>query len=698
MLSSEHSCFTRQKNNPMEPSSGADPLDRLSRRQIAMLRELHAAGSTSQLHEQLKQLLGLKKMGERARAIGALLQLQDCSGDSDEDTELVLEGNGLDTAANQGDDDEEFIIIEPNADPEPPSAPAARPAPAPARNKPAAPAPSSPSSGPQIASFSQASPTLLADDDLSEDQCVSLLRDLVEAYEQPAFVAKLQAFQREHGPMYVARLGPLVLEVQKPIFRRHGLPADASSVEKMKMAVHRRIAEGTPQAQRRLELMANQARRCLGIAPIPDTRSRGCAEDVFADMLQGKVSGVSTISEAEGSAEAVEKAVRAALDGGVLRAATSEFLLGELASGACEPKVVRSLLNMAECGLPGSALTGADAAPSAPPSAPPSTPPSAPPAAPPSTPPSHPPAVAILTELPSAEAFSADFVLPSRPCVLRLPELAAERWPPLRNLPDFAFLRRRCGHRRVPVKSLALDDSKGRPVFISDPELRLPLVAFLDAVEESERNGTRCPFYLGKVPLRAELPELHAELEAHLPEAVARLSSCFGPLIPQGIFTYFGCDRNVTSTHFDKSENLLLCVCGTKRLWLYPPSDAKYLYPVAGKDGSRSAAPPFTSFEELPSRLRETFAKVAHASPREVNLQAGDILYLPACWWHCVEGSRERNMIVNWWMGECECSTGPLRKRPLALSHFSARRHTLAKFRSHHDPLPASVRNATPTH
>ena len=38
-----------------------------------------------------------------------------------------------------------------------------------------------------------------------------------------------------------------------------------------------------------------------------------------------------------------------------------------------------------------------------------------------------------------------------------------------------------------------------------------------------------------------------------------------------------------------------------------------------------------------------------HAQPLEVNLGPGDFLYLPACWWHCVEGSRERNMILNWW-------------------------------------------------
>ena len=63
------------------------------------------------------------------------------------------------------------------------------------------------------------------------------------------------------------------------------------------------------------------------------------------------------------------------------------------------------------------------------------------------------------------------------------------------------------------MKSLALDDQRGRPVFVSDPELRLPLTAFLEAVERSEAQGTRCPFYLGKVPLRAELPEIADEIQ-----------------------------------------------------------------------------------------------------------------------------------------------------------------------------------------
>ena len=153
------------------------------------------------------------------------------------------------------------------------------------------------------------------------------------------------------------------------------------------------------------------------------------------------------------------------------------------------------------------------------------------------------------------------------------------------------------------------------------------------------------------VPLRAELFELHEDVESVSSPIDALAADCFGKLNDEGVYTYFGCDRNVTPTHFDSYENMLICLCGTKRLWLYPPSDARFLYPASGDkaDASRAASPPFQHFGEFSAEMRATFPDVAYACPLEVNLCAGDVLYLPACWWHCVEGSRERNMILNWW-------------------------------------------------
>merc|ERR1711972_1168952 len=104
-------------------------------------------------------------------------------------------------------------------------------------------------------------------------------------------------------------------------------------------------------------------------------------------------------------------------------------------------------------------------------------------------------------------------------------------------------------------------------------------------------DAARAPFYLGKVPLRAELPELAAELEAAAACPDRIYGGCFGPMKPEGVYTYLGCGRNTTPIHFDAHENLLVCLCGEKRLLLYPPSDARYLYPVG--DCTRSALVPF---------------------------------------------------------------------------------------------------------
>lgn len=453
------------------------------------------------------------------------------------------------------------------------------------------------------------------DGTLTEAQCLSLLAELLIAYREPSFLAKLRTLQQTASPgVYLQQLGGLVLNVQVPVFRRWGLPPNASGVELMKQAIHRRIAEGRPEAQRQLEGLVNEARATLGLAPLPDTRTKGTAEDLMASMLG-----------TDDDAAALSVSTRARLESssreGRVSVAASAYLREQLREGV-QPLFVRSLLSMAEVGLPLDCLSGRDAGPFN--------------------------QVPIWMRQPSAEEFFAEHVLPSRPAVLR-GLVTPEGWAPMRDFRDFDYLRRRCGHRKVLVKSLAVDDTHGRPVFVSDPELRLPLLAFLDAVEHAETHGARCPFYLGKVALRQELPELDDDLRTAGASPIDALASCFGALQPHGLFTYFGCDRNVTATHFDPSENMMLCLYGTKRLWLYPPSDVHHLYPVAKKDGSRSAAPPFQRYEELPERLRATFPETAHARPIEVNLVAGDILYLPACWWHCVEGSRERNMIVNWW-------------------------------------------------
>ena len=60
-------------------------------------------------------------------------------------------------------------------------------------------------------------------------------------------------------------------------------------------------------------------------------------------------------------------------------------------------------------------------------------------------------------------------MLSGTPLVVRN-AFGTQRFPPARTLPDFDFLRSKCRHRRVLVKSLGFKDEAGRLQFMTDPE------------------------------------------------------------------------------------------------------------------------------------------------------------------------------------------------------------------------------------
>mmetsp|Transcript_27292 Transcript_27292/g.78416 ORF Transcript_27292/g.78416 Transcript_27292/m.78416 type:complete len:508 (+) Transcript_27292:38-1561(+) len=450
------------------------------------------------------------------------------------------------------------------------------------------------------------------DDDPPAEQLEEALRDVLRRSREPAARQRLgrDVVAAAAGSAEArARLAPLALELQAPALERLGLPAGEEGAERLRHAVHRRIAEG----HQLLEPLALEARALIDVAEWPDQEME--AEEFMAMKVE------ETDSRCEGGelSRRCSSLLARELDRGSLPEATVDYLRQLLDAGEVPAPAVMSLLVMAKIGLPLSAMKASPALEWK--------------------------EVPVL-QAPSPAALFREHVLPSRPAVLR-GCFNDQNFSPLDNFPNFAWLREKCGRRRVPAKSYVHDDQAGRPVFLGDPCLRLPLAAYLGMVEAHEREGARVPFYLGKLPLRAELPELADAIE-QAPCCPQRLyGSCFGELKPEGVHTYLGCGRNTTPVHFDAHENLLLCLCGRKRLLLYPPSDARCLYPA--NDFTRSAVVPFVQPQDLPEDLQEMFALAAGAAPMEVELTAGDMLYLPVCWWHCVEGSQDRNMILNWW-------------------------------------------------
>ncbi|XP_075036199.1 tRNA wybutosine-synthesizing protein 5 isoform X2 [Mixophyes fleayi] len=77
-------------------------------------------------------------------------------------------------------------------------------------------------------------------------------------------------------------------------------------------------------------------------------------------------------------------------------------------------------------------------------------------------------------------------------------------------------------------------------------------------------------------------------------------------------------------THYDVMDNLLIQVTGTKRVVLYSPRDAQYLYLSGDKSEVLNVDNPDLVKYPLFSQARRY----------ECTLQAGDVLFIPALWFH----------------------------------------------------------------
>ena len=79
-------------------------------------------------------------------------------------------------------------------------------------------------------------------------------------------------------------------------------------------------------------------------------------------------------------------------------------------------------------------------------------------------------------------------------------------------------------------------------------------------------------------------------------------------------------------THYDIMDNILIHVCGHKKVVLYPPSDALNLYLVGDK----------SSVMEIEQPDYEKYPKFKNVDRYECVLEPGDVLFIPALWFHNV--------------------------------------------------------------
>jgi Cupin-like domain len=185
--------------------------------------------------------------------------------------------------------------------------------------------------------------------------------------------------------------------------------------------------------------------------------------------------------------------------------------------------------------------------------------------------------------------------------------------------------------------------------------------------------------------LRAELP-LQVWQQLRLPDSFPWAEAAFGTGPPDAVNLWMGNQQAVTSMHKDHYENLFCVVSGGEKVFtLCPPSDIAFLYERPfprgqfrrnssissvnddasawtvrmhdQKKGSlSSSAADDNTVQWLAADVtrrddpmyRNQFPLLRHAHPVTVHVQAGEMLYLPALWFHRVTQTTT-TVAVNYW-------------------------------------------------
>ncbi|KAG0221003.1 hypothetical protein BGX31_010303 [Mortierella sp. GBA43] len=173
--------------------------------------------------------------------------------------------------------------------------------------------------------------------------------------------------------------------------------------------------------------------------------------------------------------------------------------------------------------------------------------------------------------------------------------------------------------------------------------------------------------------LMTEYQELLGDVPVDIPFASEALGRQ-----PDAVNFWYGDERSTTSLHKDHYENLYAVIAGRKIFTLIPPTEQFCLHAATYVDtqdpstesGASSTSPtpryrlepvePLTYTKwialnpshEPKEELIEKYPRFSACQPFRVQLNPGELLYLPAMWYHQVEQESDHEgkcIAVNWW-------------------------------------------------
>ncbi|GEM_PF-2053977 len=218
---------------------------------------------------------------------------------------------------------------------------------------------------------------------------------------------------------------------------------------------------------------------------------------------------------------------------------------------------------------------------------------------------------------PAVQEFARSFLTPSRPVVI---QGAIDDWP-ARKLWNPGYFREKVGDVTITVLTCDQDlDLESSLRIDSILASRREKITIKDLLDNLDSDG---PYhhYVGGMPIASSLPDLMPDIKVpayHVdPSATKARMWLGGPFIGP--------------LHFDRTDNLHAVVHGRKHFRLLPPGESRRLYPSS----LRSIIPHISQASFHPEDY-DRFPRMRGAKSVELELEAGDMLFIPAGWWHQV--------------------------------------------------------------
>jgi hypothetical protein len=182
----------------------------------------------------------------------------------------------------------------------------------------------------------------------------------------------------------------------------------------------------------------------------------------------------------------------------------------------------------------------------------------------------------------------------------------------------------------------------------------VPVMATRTGFLSYERNFIDMPF--GKFVDRMYAPDPESGLRYYFKNPTKLLppeDDEQSPVPDLAVYTQKAVARNLwisssgltVGLHFDPADNLNFQLRGRKSFTLYPPGvRAFYPMPMFSQTAHISGV-----FRNGPNPDFREFPRFKPESGIRTELEEGDVLYIPAYWWHQVESLGHENLNLNFW-------------------------------------------------